>query len=328
MGYKPLIILFLLASRCFAQTSFDPLTIGIGARALGMGGAYVAVAEDGDAIFNNPAGLGEIDTLKLTSTAGNVLEDVKYTIIGGVYPLGNKSALGVGYAGAFVSGIDIRDHYGRLSSRANYGDNAILLSYGRKLSERTSLGANLKYYFADGTEIDSGDGKGWNADIGILQRGLDWLDLGLVAQNLLSSSKINYVNAGAEDLPMKIKAGAKIYLLGSGFKTAFVAPVELNLALDAHFDLQKAKALTTRCGFEFTPHPFFVLRAGYDQNDLTAGLSLKLAGIGFHYAYHPYGEFSENAAHYFSITLEERGWPPEGPSDAYLACKDSSPMIK
>jgi len=328
MGHKSLIILFLLASRCFAQTAFDPLTVGIGARALGMGGAYVAVAEDGEAIFNNPAGLGEIDTLKLTSTAGSVLEDVKYTILGGVYPLGERSALGFGYAGAFVSGIEIYDHYGRLESRENFGNSALLLSYGRKLSERTSLGASIKYYLADGTGIDAGDGKGWNADLGLLQHGSDWLDLGLVFQNFLSSSKMRYSNDTTEDLGTKIKTGAKVYLLGSGFKTAFVAPVELNLALDAHFDLQKAKALSTHCGFEFTPNPFFVLRAGYDQNDLTAGLSLKLAGIGFHYAYHPYGEFPENAAHYFSITLEERGWPPEEPSDAYLACKEFPSMIK
>jgi len=35
----------------------DPMSIGVGARSLGMGRAYVAVAEGGEAVFVNPAGL-------------------------------------------------------------------------------------------------------------------------------------------------------------------------------------------------------------------------------------------------------------------------------
>jgi hypothetical protein len=324
MGNQPLIfaLLILLAtqqllgSQSFAETAFDPLSVGIGARALGMGGAYVAVAEDGDALFNNPAGLGEIDSLKLTSMAGNILEDVNYTVLGAVTPLGEKSAVGLGYAGSFVTGIELRDNYGILSRKANYGDSVIFASFGRKLTEKLSLGIGLKYYFTDGTEIDSGDGKGLNLDFGILQKGWDWLSLGLVGQNLLSSGRMNYQNEESEALPLKLKAGAKIYLMGSGFGAAVVSPLELILAFDTHFLLQETRSMTLHGGLEFSPNPFLTFRGGVDQTDPTAGLSIRFAGIGFHYAYQP-NNCWEPYGQYFSITIDERGWPTE--EDVYLA---------
>lgn len=311
MGHKPLLIIILLATQSFAQTTFDPLTIGVGARALGMGKANVAVAEDGDVIFSNPAGLGEIDAFKFTSMAGNLLEDASYTILGGAYPLGKQSAAGIGYAGSFVSGIEIRDAAGTFSRKANYGNSVIFASYGKKLAEKTSFGINLKYYLIDGTEIDNGDGRGWNLDVGLLQNGLNWLSLGLVGQNLIDSSRINYQNGESERLPPKIAAGAKLYLLGSKYNAALFSPLELTLAVDGHFNLQEARTMTTHAGMEFSPTPLLTFRAGIDQNNFTTGLSLRFAGLGFHYAYLPEAQF-------LSITFDERGWPPEGPRDIFI----------
>ena len=321
MGYKPLIWLLLLTLPCWAQTTFDPLTIGIGARALGMGGAAVAVAEDADAIMNNPAGLGEIDHQKFTSMAGTILEDVNYTILGGVFPLGEQSAIGFGYAGAFVSGIELYDNSGTYTRKANYGRSVGLLSYGKKLSEDFSLGATLKYYMADGTENDGSDGNGWNVDIGLLQSGLEWLSLGATAQNVLSSSNFNYKNGEKEELPATIKLGGKLAICGSKFRSAFLAPYELNAAFDGHYDLRGNRPMTTHWGVEFSPNPILTLRSGFDENNLTAGLTLKIAGLGFTYAYHPYGGFADNVTNYFSITYDERGWEPEAPPNTFLGCK-------
>ena len=60
----------------------DPMYIGVGARPLGMGKAYVAVAEDGDTVFVNPAGLGKVLTPKLTSMYTSLLGDVNYVVLG------------------------------------------------------------------------------------------------------------------------------------------------------------------------------------------------------------------------------------------------------
>ncbi|MDD5382990.1 MAG: PorV/PorQ family protein [Candidatus Margulisbacteria bacterium] len=329
MGHKQLILLLilncLLCGPTYAQTTFDPLSIGVGARALGMGKTYTAVAEDAEVIFTNPAGLGEIDGFKFTSMSGTIMEDLRYSILGGVYPLGEKSAFGVGYAAAAVSGIEIRDLAGTLQKSSNYSNNVFIASYGRKLTDKFSFGLNFKYYSQDGSEINDGDGAGTNLDIGVLQKGLGWLSLGLVGQNLLSSSKLHFKNGENEALPQTIKVGARMFLLGERFESASISPMELIAALDADLSLEGSKPITVHSGLEFTPSPQFTVRTGMDQvpkpggiqSFFTGGISLRLAGIGFHYAYHPYTEAAESAGHFFTLTFDERGWPlEEAPGDA------------
>ena len=47
--------------------------IGMGARALGMGGAFVAVADDANAIYYNPAGLAYMEGRNITSLYSSLL---------------------------------------------------------------------------------------------------------------------------------------------------------------------------------------------------------------------------------------------------------------
>ena len=318
--------LLLLSNWSFAQTAFDPLSISVGARAMGMGKAYVAVAEEGDSIFTNPAGLGEIDSFRFTSTAAKIMEDVNYTVLGGVYPLGEKSALGIGYAAASVGGIDIRDAHGTYVEKSDYGNSVILASYGRKLTEKISLGANLKYYFQEGSSIKDGNGSCLNLDIGYLQKGLGWFSLGAVGKNILTTGKIRYQNGEEEELPLTIKVGVRMHIMGEEFESALLSPIKVVGVADADLSLKGSKPTAAHLGLELSPYPNLTLRTGIDQdprsgtmqNNMTAGVSLRFAGLGFHYAYHPYGEIELNAAHYFSISFDERGWPYEGPPDIFL----------
>ncbi len=319
------LLLFTLVNPVYAQTTFDPLAIGVGARALGMGKAYVAVAEDGDTIFTNPAGLGEIDAFQFTSMSGQILGDINYTLLGGVYPLGEKASIGLGYAGAAVSGIEIRDTMGNLDKRAEFINSVFFVSYGKKITDKLSLGINFKRYFQEGTEIDEGDGAGINLDIGFLQKGLGYFSLGVVCQNVISSWRMIYKNKEQEEMPQVIKVGTRLHLLGEEFESAILSPIHLTAALDADLSLKGSKPSTTHLGVEFSPLQGLTLRAGWDQDPkpggvqstLTSGVSLKIAGIGFHYAYHPYGE-TETATHYFSLSFDEQGWPFEGPPDIFL----------
>jgi len=322
MGYKSLILVILLATRVCAETTFDPLSLAIGARALGMGGACTAVADDAGALFNNPAALGEIDKVKVTSTSANLLDEVNCVVLGGVLPFGDRFAAGLGYAGAYVTGIELRDANGTLLSRSNYGSSALVLALGQKLSERTSVGLSLKYFYSNGSEIVDSNGRGWNLDLGLLQSGWNWLKFGVVGQNLLVGNRIAYAGGAEEPLPLTVKAGLRCYLLGNGYDSAFAAPLEISLAADADSYPQSSRPADYHGGIEISPASSFTLRAGLDGSNPTAGLSLRFAGLGFHYAYHPNADFAGGAVNYFSLSYDEAGFPrePEVP-DVYLAAR-------
>lgn len=313
-------------SATFAQTTFDPLSIGVGARALGMGKAYVAVAEDCETIFINPAGLGEIDSFKFTSMSGTILEDARYTMLGGVFPLGEKTAIGLGYVAAGVTGIQLRDSLGTLQSTSDFTNSVFIASFGKKLAEKLSLGINFKIYNQQGSGTNDGNGNGVNMDIGLLQQGLGWFSLGAVGQNILRSSKIKYQGGLEEELPLTIKVGTKMHLFGEEFESAIISPFKVIAVSDINFNLETSKASTTHVGVEVSPNPSFTLRSGFDQDpvpggiqsNFTYGVSLRLAGIAFHYAYHPYTAFADNNTHYFSLSFDERGWPYEGLPDTFI----------
>ncbi|OGC21993.1 hypothetical protein A2291_07445 [candidate division WOR-1 bacterium RIFOXYB2_FULL_42_35] len=312
-----------------AATTFDPMSIGVGARALGMGKAYVAVAEQSDTIFTNPAGLGEIDMFEVTSMSGSLLEDVQYLVLGGVYPLGNRTAIGIGYVGAGVGGIEMRDSVGTFQKFSHFGSNVLFVSLGKKLNQKTSVGLNLKYFVQNGSENQDANGAGINLDLGILQKDLSFFSLGLVAQNILSSGKIKYNTGVEEDLPQTIKIGTQMFLLGQKFNSARLSPIELTVALDADLSLSSSKPVLLHFGAELSPVSYLTLRAGIDQNsrlattqnDFTAGISLKFVGVGFHYAYHNYSDSGQNTAHFISLTLDERGWPYEGLPDTFIGSR-------
>jgi hypothetical protein len=74
------------------------LKMGVGARALGMGGAFTAIANDATAAFWNPAGLVQLDK-KSISTMHTVLKlDRTYNFVNYVQPLKKrKAAWGINY---------------------------------------------------------------------------------------------------------------------------------------------------------------------------------------------------------------------------------------
>jgi len=268
--------------------------------------------------------------------SGQLLDEVNYTVLGGVYPIGDKSAFGVGYADASLRGIEVRDSGAVLLSTSNFSNRVLLTSYGRKITEKLSFGLNLKFFTQEGGEVRQADGSGFNVDIGFLQKGLGWLSVGIVGQNLMSSSKMRYGNGTDEEFPLSVKVGTRMFLMGQEFESAILSDYELVAAIDADLSLQASEPTTTHIGLEFSPNTFLTLRTGVDQdpipsglqNNLTYGLSLKFAGMGFHYAYHPYSEFVNNVTHYLSLSFDERGWPFEGLPDRFLGQTSPTPPLQ
>jgi len=321
------------ASLAATYTAIDPSAIGVGARSLGMGKAYVAVAEDAESIFMNPGGLGRMKTMKLTSMASSLMGDVNYAVLAGTYPL-EVGSLGIGYIGSRVDDIWVlgrnavsSTHYASPSAMGGYSNSVLSVAYGLPLETVTPLGrniyvgANLKYFDQNGSGTDdasSASGHGIDLDLGILYTPNPWLSLGLDQQNILPAGmggSIAFKSGIEESIPSVTKLGAKVNVLGPQDKALLNSSVKLNVAADADMYLQTGRPAAVHLGAEFWPMDILAVRAGIDRDpvpgtagitegtNMTYGVGLRLNGIEFDYAYHPYSGIQENATHYFSVSF-------------------------
>lgn len=130
-----------------ATTSAQFLKIGVGARAIGLGGAFVAEASDLSALYWNPAGLARMSGSGVQFNHTQYLADVAYSVASFGVNLG-----AIGSIGASLIYLDSGDMAVRTTARPTgtgerfkVQDLALQLTYGRNLTDRFSLGANVKY---------------------------------------------------------------------------------------------------------------------------------------------------------------------------------------
>jgi hypothetical protein len=308
----------------FASTIVDPAYIGVGARPLGMGKAYVAVAEGAETLFFNPAGLGQQKGVKLTSMYTSLVSDVNYVMVGGVYPnAAGNSAFGVGLISSNVSDIDLYDSSGTSLGSGTWNNNVFVLSYGTDFGsiggiKGIKVGADLKYYSSGGTgtaSIESAAGSGFDADIGLLCSPYPWMSLGANFENILPESMGGVItrNTGTSDaIAATAKAGIKLNLMGDKEKSLYASDQDLILAMDIDCPLEQSGVSSTmHIGAEYWPVPALALRAGLDQDPAatygiisnpTAGVGIRVGGVEFDYAYHPYNGVADDTTHYFSLS--------------------------
>jgi hypothetical protein len=151
------------------------LSIGVGARALGMSNSFVSVADDATSGYWNPAGLTRIETniqIALMHTeyfAG--LAQYDYGSI--AFNIDSKSAFGFSYLRFGIDDIpdtselidaDGNINYDRIRS-FSASDNAFFISYARLLNPNLSLGINTKIIRRTAGSFASAWGFGLDAGI-------------------------------------------------------------------------------------------------------------------------------------------------------------------
>lgn len=272
------------APEAFAQTEEDPagtgalFDIGMGARALGMGGAFVAVADDANAIYYNPAGLALIEGRKATSLYSTLM--------------GAGSYLGAGYAqknvGAAVFGlmstVDSTDEYGEPTGELDYREGTLAGGYARAFGP-FALGGALKLYAQD---ADVNRGFGATCDVGALISlpYLGGIKFGGVARNMLGAVK--FQSGHKDDFDPS-------YVLGLS-----LAPLE-GLILAADYDVTHSIG---RVGAEYQIVDAFAARAGATMNadkqfGFTAGAGFAYQSFRFDYAYQFHAKLPDS--HWLSL---------------------------
>lgn len=298
-----LVFSILLTFTTFAFADAVDLGIsGIGARPLGMGKAFTAIADDTNAIFLNPAGLASANAWGVTSMTTKLIDTVDYKMVGGLIPTA-RGVFGIGYIDASASAGYRIDTTGAVlsSSPITYSSSFLILSYGNRVSigriQNLGIGLNLKMINNGFSGLDA-SASGMDADIGFIINPNDKLALGLNYQNVMDSN-LSWDADTKEDVPSALK-------LGAGYK------IRDNLLLALDFEFASQSPLLIHTGLEFRPFKIIALRAGIDQNptssssagsDLTAGLGINFRGFSFDYAYKSNSIVENDTTHYFSLSF-------------------------
>ncbi|HEX9653121.1 MAG TPA: PorV/PorQ family protein [bacterium] len=288
-----LLAIALTSSRVFAQESAGSpgafLSMGVGARPLGLGSAYVGLAEGPAATYWNPSGLGRIHNFQFEFMNTNLPFDRTFNFFSGILPVKNILTLGLSWAGLRVNNIE-----GRTSNTEqpvyNFGSsqNVVALSMGKALTSFLSIGGNVKFIKYD---LDSQSATGVGFDAGLLFRPAELFSVGLMAQDLATDYRWN--GSTTETVPMTYRAGIALN-------------VYRGLVLVA--DVNKAANLSPRINFggEFRPAFFLPLRVGYHDDQISGGAGIIMPfsahSMEFNYSY-ANDRIFDDAVHQISLVF-------------------------
>ncbi|CAN5494265.1 hypothetical protein BH23BAC4_BH23BAC4_05740 [soil metagenome] len=301
---------------------------GVGGRALGMGGAHVALAGDVTAGYWNVAGLDQIEHLDIAYMHAERFGGIVSFDYGAVaYPLNERSTVGVSF---FRSGVDdIANTLAAMNpdtglprpnpeNHITYfsaADYAVFLSYARRLRPNLSVGASAKIVRRGIGDFASA--WGYSADIGV-QYSRGRVRLGANLQDVTSMVQAWSVNDAAfqgfeemfgEDRPVGLtEITLPVARLGSGYVMPITNDIQaaFGLDVDVAFDGQQAYVMNVgdisfqpRIGTEFTYRDLVSLRAGISnvttserygtQLTPTLGAGLRLDQVSIDYGFGDFG---------------------------------------
>lgn len=273
------------------------LELGVSARAMGVGDAYVAAAEDISAVFYNPAGLTSLYGKEAMFTYVQMPADVQYGFAAFGMPLESiGGVLGVGVYGLTSGEIVERTYdYGSGTGRTfAWNDIAITLGYGRYLTDRFSLGVTMRYI---GEFVHEYSTSGWSADVGVnYNTGYRGFKLAMAITNFGPDLKLIEKEY---PLPINFKFGSVINVVETD-RHIVTLMAEGSHPAD---NLEKYNA-----GMEYTFNEMFSLRVGsrfnYDVDGLTFGGGMMLPlgedrELRIDYAYQDFGILTE--VHRFTL---------------------------
>lgn len=292
MNRPKLALLFILSAQSgWTAETASFLNIGAGARALGMGGSYTALADDSTAIYWNPSGLAAVEKREISVTHAELAQGTRHDFIAFAQPVSFGT---VGSAVTYLSqaALDGRDMLGRPTGSFQASDAAVSLGFGRK-TELADLGANVKYLRS---HIGSAEAQGFAVDAGA-RKTLGAFTVGVALRNLGPGLKFDVER---NDLPLRLAAGAVYKASGGHTLAAEVVNGPRGAGTEASFgtEYQAPKDIRLRAGY--TTQSAIAGGSGFDAaRGLTLGLGFRSERWSFDYAAVPMGEIG--STHRFTL---------------------------
>lgn len=240
---------------------------GAGARSLGMGKAFTALADDATATYWNPAGLAGLTRNEITALHAILWGGTVYDFISYVHPTSFGGTFGFSGTRLFLGGFEGRDEKNRLTHTFEDIQSAYGVSYGQKVLETLSIGANLKKM---NHTLDDHSSGSYILDVGALYSPIEYLNIGLNMQNLLALSY-----GTSDKLPIITRMGMNYKLLRE----------KLAIGLDMKATIGWAGGLPLNIGAEYWALDYLAVRMGMDAEEFNLGFGIKYSDYGVDYAY-------------------------------------------
>jgi hypothetical protein len=321
-----LLIVFMLtaASNLFAvsEAAVLFLLISPGARAAGMGEAFVAVADDATAAFWNPGGLafqtGREVAIMHAKWLPQLVSDMSYEFIayrqyieslGGTIG-GNITFLNLGEQ--VRTGTEGPTPLGTFQS----WDLGVTLCYATRLTSNLGVGVGMRYIYSNlspvgaGEEEGTGVGNAFAVDLGVIYKFPFFKRLSLGANLSNMGPKITYIDAAQADaLPTNLKIGFAYRLLDLEYNRLTLSIDTNKLLVVKHGNKtdpfykaiftawtdgsarEQLRRLISSFGVEYVYNNMIFLRAGYYYDEEgkvkypSFGAGLQYSTFRFDFAY-------------------------------------------
>ena len=290
------------------------LKIGIGSRALGMGASYVAVANDAEALYWNPAGISQFSKPALFFSHTEWLVDVKLEYAGAVYHLNSVNSIGA--AITFLHTDEMKETtvfqpFGT-GRYFNFSDFLIALSYARNMTEKFSFGLSVKFMQENLAELtmrsvlfDLGTyyKTGWKSirfAVAVSNFGADMKPTGTIEDTNLNNENVEISSFQSFSPPTVFRIGVAWEILDNE-QHKVTNSVQLNHPNDNRENIN--------LGLEYWWNDLFALRGGYvtarTEEDFSVGFGIHapitMADFRLDYAFSNFGRLGN--ANRFSLQL-------------------------
>lgn len=189
-------------------TGFPFLKLGVGARAVAMGGAFTAMADDPTTIYYNPAGTMNLEVRQFLAGYHNYILDIQSGFVAVTIPFTEGKSVGF-----FIDYLNFGDftetnEHGEPTGEFSGGDFLLGANFSTRLYQELIAGINVKFM----SETAAGySAEALAADFGLYYKFRDTLTtVGFTVSNLgfvLSGFSSGSAGEHKDDLPFSIRAG-------------------------------------------------------------------------------------------------------------------------
>lgn len=289
------VLIFLISTNLFSQSSFEFLKLDASARSASLGGAFTSNVDDPNVLFYNPSAIYFVENNIISFGFLKHLLDVNSGYLSYTPSIKGIGKIGLGIIYTNYGDFEVLDEYGYSQGHFNANDFGFVVNYTDEIRNNLAYGFNLKFIYST---IHNYNSVALAGDFGFIffspekqfSAGISILNLG---------KQIKYYSTIKESLPVDLRIGFSKKLEHTPFRL-YLEFIKLNESSKSLFyrfnnfiiggEIFASNALTLRFGFNNEKRKEFKIGTTTGTEGFNIGLGLKVGGYKFDYGLSSFGK--------------------------------------